>query len=243
MPVRDAEGGPLDALRARGEAFLEAISTEYHAAYAGLKPAPQIQPIYAAHAAAYGDEAFAQALELLQGSVEGSEARRSARLLVDWLLESRVGRDLASLDEREIAWENAAIVALPDGSKEPYQRVPITLGNTRDAAARHTLDDARARLVLAELAPMRQEKLEREHEVVAKLGIAGTYNATWETLSGISLAALRSECEAFLRDTQHIWDDVFPEFLKQGLGITPAEATRADVAALMRAPEFDAHFT
>lgn len=234
---------PLDALRQRGEAFLEAISEEYHAAYAGLKSAPQIQPIYAAHAAAYGDEAFAQALELLHGSAEGSEARRSARLLVDWLLESRVGRDLASLDEREIAWENAAVVALPDGSKEPYQRVPITLGNTRDAATRHTLDDARARLVLAELAPMRQEKLEREHEVVSKLGIAGTYNETWETLSGISLAALRAECEAFLRDTQHIWDDVFPEFLKKGLGITPAEATRADVAALMRAPEFDAYFT
>lgn len=234
---------PLDALRTRGERFLEAISEEYHAAYAGLKAAPQIQPIYAAHAAAYGDEAFAQALELLRGSADGSEDRRSARLLVDWLLESRVGRELAALDEREIAWENAALVPLADGTKEPYQRVPITLGNTRDAAVRHALDDARAKLVLAELAPMRQEKLEREHEVVATLGIAGSYNATWEALSGISLAALRAECEAFLRDTQHVWDEVFPEFLKKGLGLTPAEATRADVAALMRAPEFDAYFT
>lgn len=233
----------LDALRARGERFLEAISEEYHAAYAGLKAAPQIQPIYAAHAAAYGDDAFAQAVELLRDAADGSEDRRSARLLVDWLLESRVGRELAALDEREIAWENAAVVTLADGGKEPYQRVPITLGNTRDAATRHALDDARAKLVLAELAPMRQEKLEREHEVVAKLGIASDYNATWESLSGISLAALRTECEAFLRDTQHIWDDVFPAFLKKGLGLTPAEATRADVAALMRAPEFDAYFT
>ncbi len=234
---------PLDALRARGERFLEAISAEYHAAYAGLKAAPQIQPIYSAHAAAYGDEASAQAVELLRGSADGSEDRRSARLLVDWLLESRVGRELAALDEREIVWENSALVPLADGSKEPYQRVSITLGNTRDAAVRHALDDARAKLVLAELAPMRQEKLEREHDVVAKLGIAGDYNATWETLSGISLAALRAECEAFLRDTQHVWDEVFPEFLKKGLGLAPAEATRADVAALMRAPEFDAYFT
>jgi hypothetical protein len=251
---------PLDALRGRGEAFLEAISAEYHAAYAGLKAAPQIQPIYAAHAAAYGDEAFAQALELFKGAADaesttaGADARaaltesgtaaqrRSARLLLDWLLESRVGRELASLDEREIGWENAAVVTLADGTKEPYQRVPITLGNTREANARHALDDARAKLVLAELAPMRQEKLEREHEVVATLGIAGSYNATWEALSGISLAALRAECEAFLRDTQHVWDDVFPEFLKKGLGMLPADATRADVAALMRAPEFDAYF-
>ena len=234
---------PLDALRERGEPFLEAISAEYHAAYAGLKAAPAIQPIYATHAAAFGDEAFATALELFRGAAAGSEDQRSARLLLDWLLESRVGRELAALDEREIAWENAALVALPDGSKEPYQRVPITLGNTRDAGTRRAVDDARARLVLAELAPMRQEKLEREHEVVAALGIAADYNATWEALSGISLAALRAECERFLRDTQDIWDELLPEFLKRSLGITPAEATRADVAALMRAPEFDAYFT
>ena len=249
-----AAGDPLAQLRVRGEAFLEAISAEYHAAYAGRKPQPAIQPIYAAHAAAFGDEAFSQALELFTkhagatstsafGESSAAATLRSSRLLLDWLLESRVGRELASLDEREIAWENAALIPLPDGEKEPYQRVPITLGNTRDAKVRHAIDDARAAIVQAELAPMRQEKLEREHDVVQGLGIAPTYNATWEALSGISLANLRAECEQFLRDTQGMWDELFPEFLKRGLGITPGEATRADVAALMRAPEFDAYFT
>lgn len=249
-----ATGDSLAQLRGRGEAFLEAISAEYHAAYAGLKPQPAIQPIYDKHAAAFGDEAFEQALELFRKTAratstsafgESSDAAtlRSARLLLDWLLESRVGRELAALDEREIAWENSAVITLADGEQEPYQRVSITLGNTRDARRRHAIDDARAALVLAELAPMRQEKLEREHEVVQGLGIAPTYNATWEALSGISLAGLRKECELFLRDTQDMWDALLPEFLKRGLGITAAEATRADVAALMRAPEFDAYFT
>ena len=245
----------LRSLRTRGEAFLEAISAEYHAAYAGLKTEPQIQPIYAAHAAAYGDDAFGEALELFK-SVESTPAAtsalsengapatlRSTRLLLDWLIESRVGRELASLDEREIAWENAAVVRLADGTEEPYQRVPITLGNTRDVKQRHTLDDARAALVMRELVPMRREKFEREHDVVAKLSIAPTYNATWEALSGVSLTDLRKECETFLRETQSMWDDIFPDFLKRGLGMTPADATRADVAALMRAPEFDAYFT
>jgi len=244
----------LHTLRTRGEAFLEAISAEYHAAYAGLKAEPAIQPIYAKHAKAFDDEAFAQALELFkstegQGSTEAigetgpAATQRSSRLLLDWLIESRVGRELAALDEREMAWENSAIIRLADGTEEPYQRLPITLGNTRDAKVRHTLDDARAKLVMDELAPMRQERFEREHDVVAKLGVASTYNATWEALSGVSLSSLRAECEAFLRDTQDIWDEVFPDFLKRGLGITPGEATRADVAALMRAPEFDPYFT
>lgn len=254
------DGDALDALRARGEAFLEAISEEYHAAYAGLKGEPALQPIYQAHEAAYNDAAFARALELFKdtqpsataGPAQRTDAlaesgdaaaHRSARVLLDWLIESRVGRELAALDEREIAWENGAVVRTADGAEHPYQRVPITLGNTRDAAARQALDAARAELVQRELAPMRLEKFQREHEIVASFGIAEGYNATWEALSGVSLGALRAECEAFLRDTQAIWDEIFPEFLKRGLDLTPAEATRADVSALMRAPQFDPHFT
>ncbi len=232
---------PLARLRSRGEPFLEEISAEYHAAYAGHKRTAELQPLYARHRAAFGDEAVAAALDLLRDP--SPETQRSARALVDWLLESRVGRELAPVEEREIAWENDAIVRLPDGSAEPYQRVPITLGNTRDATARHALDDARAALVMRELAPIRQERFAREHEVVAKLGVAATYNAAWEMLSGVSLAALRAECEAFLRDTQDMWDELLPEFLRRGLGMTPAEATRADVSALMRFPEFDPYFT
>jgi hypothetical protein len=239
--------GPLDALRQRGEAFLEEVSAEYHAAHAGHKVGAALQPIYEKHQDAYGDEAFAMALDLFKGSApaEGaavSEERRSARLLVDWLLESRVGRELAPIEEREILWEGSAVVRTSDGTEEPYQRASITIANTRDGKERHALDDARAALVQAELAPIRQERLELEHEVVAKLGIASTYNATWEVLSGVSLAGLRAECEAFLRDTQAMWDDLLPFYVKKSLGMPLADVTRADLLALMRAPEYDVFF-
>lgn len=232
----------LDALRARGEAFLEEVSVEYHAAHAGLKSGAELQPIYERHRDAYGDQAFAMVRELFAAEPEGTETHRSARSLLDWLVESRAGRELAPLEEREIAWEGSAVIALPDGTREPFQRAAITIANTRDAAARHALDDARAALVERELAVIRRDRLQREHEVVAALGIAPTYNATFEALSGVPLATLRAECEAFLRDTQAMWDELLPEFLARGLGMAPGEATRADVLALMRAPEFDAHF-
>lgn len=232
----------VDRLRARGEAFLQEVSAEYHAAHAGLKPSAALQPIYERHAEAYGDEAWQEAQERLAGAAPGSEDARSARMLVDWLLESRVGRELAPLEEREFAWESAAVIRGNDGYEEPYQRAAITITNTRSATERRALDDARAALVLAELAPMRQERLEREKALIEGAGLAPTYIATFERLSGLSLSSLRGECEQFLRDTQPMWDDVLPEFLKRGLGITPAEATRADALALMRAPEFDGAF-
>jgi hypothetical protein len=240
MPV--TELGALDALRHRGEAFLRDVSREYYAALAGLKAAAELQPIYERHRAAYGDEAYALAHDLYAESLEGTEDRRSARFLLEWLLDSRVGRELAPLEEREIAWEGAALIRLPDGGVEPYQRSSITIGNTRDARERHAMDDARAALVEGEFAPMREERFAREKGLVEATGVAANYNATFESLAGISLDALRGECEAFLRDTQSMWDDVLPEFLRRALDLAPSEATRADALALMRAPEFDAYF-
>jgi hypothetical protein len=96
--------------------------------------------------------------------------------------------------------------------------------------------------VSAELAPLRRDRFQREREYVESVGIAADYVATFEALSGIDLAALGAECEAFLRETQPMWDEVFPEFVRRGLGIQPAEATRADALALLRARHFDAYF-
>lgn len=240
MPRMMEDG--LDALRVRGEAFLVELSREYYEAHAGLKGEAQLQPIFARHARAFDDEALAQVQERFRDAVPGSEAHRSARMLLDWLVESRCGRELAALEEREIAWEAAAVIRGNDGAEEPYQRASITIANTRDKKERQALDDARAQLVAAELAPLKRERLEREHEVVASLGIADGYVATWEALSGFSLGPLRDACAQFLRDTQAMWDDVLPTFLKRGLKLTPGEATRADAIALMRAPEFDAAF-
>jgi len=252
----------LDVLRQRGEAFLVELSRESYEAHAGLKREAQLQPIFAKHASAFDDDALTRVRELFRATAVGastagmlpadpssngpssvvSEAHRSARMLLDWLVESRCGRELAELEEREIVWEGAAKITLPNGTVEPYQRAAITIANTRDKRDRQALDDARAALVARELAPMKLERLQREHAVVESLGIADGYIATWETLSGFELRPLRDACAQFLRDTQAMWDDVLPEFLKRGLGLAPGDATRADAMALMRAPEFDGAF-
>jgi hypothetical protein len=232
----------LDAVRSRGEAFLQDVSREYYSSHAGLKPAAELQPIYERHREAYGDASLEVALDLMRRSAKGTEAARSGRMLVEWLLESRVGRELAPIEEREIAWEGEAVVPLANGGAEPYRRASITIANTRDARERRALDDARAVIVEAELAPMRQERLAREKDLVEKMAIAPTYLDSFDALAGISVRALRDECAAFLRDTQDMWDEVLPEFLKRGLGILPSEATRADALALMRVPEFDSGF-
>ena len=232
----------VERLRREGEQFMEELSREYYDAHSGLKPSAELQPVYEKHREILGPDALAVTREYFEASADGSEERRSARLLLDWQVESQSSRELAPLDEREIGWEADAVVTTADGRRIPFQRVAIEVGNSTDRAERATIERARAALVQRELAPMRRERFQRERDITEALGLAANYNATWELLSGVSLSALRDECAAFLRDTQAMWDEVLPAATKRVLGMRPDEATRGDALALFRAREFDRYF-
>lgn len=232
----------IERLRHEGEQFMEELSREYYDAHSGLKASAELQPIYHKHRGILGGDALDVAREFFQTSAEGSEDRRSARLLLDWQVESQSSRQLAPLDEREIAWEADAVVTVAGGRQIPFQRVAIELGNSGDRRERAMIETARVSMVQRELAPMKRERFQRERDITESLGLANGYNPTWELLSGVSLSGLRDECAAFLRDTQAMWDEVCPRFTKRVLGMSPKEATRADALSLFRAKEFDRYF-
>jgi hypothetical protein len=221
---------------------MEKISLETYLAYAGLKPTAELQPIYKEYEDVLGEEALDLTLDAFRSSSENTDDRRSAQALLDWEIESQAAKPLAALDEREIEWENSAIIHSPDGRVIQYQAAPIEIANTRDRTLRLALDQARAKLVKEEHAPLRLERLKREKEYIESLDVAGDYNASFEAVSGISLSGLATSCERFLRDTDSMWEDTLPQMLKQSLGIKSSQAKRADALALFRASEFDDAF-
>jgi hypothetical protein len=232
----------LRRLRAEGQAFMEAISRESYLAYAGLKKTAELQPIYDQYDRILGDEALELTLDAFRSAEDKTDDKRSAQSLLEWEIESQAAKPLAALDEREIAWENTAVVRSPDGRTIQYQAVPIEIANTRDRALRLALDAARARLVKKEHAPMRLERLQREKEYIESLDIAGDYNTSFEAVTGISLSAIADSCDRFLRDTKSMFDDTFRAVVRKSLGIKPSEAKRADALALFRASEYDYAF-
>lgn len=232
----------LDRLRHDGQAFMEEMSREYYLAMGGLKPTAELQPIYTKYRAIMTPDALGITLEAFRGSTPGTEEHRQARMLLEWLAGLQSGRELAPLDEREMAWETSAMVNLSDGSKIQFERASIEMANSADRAKRLAIQNARAKLVEAELAPLRRERFQRERGIIEELDLADGYNATWELLSGISLSDLRTQCERFLSDTQAMWDETAPEFIRRVLKIEPKDATRADALALFRAHAFDGYF-
>jgi hypothetical protein len=232
----------LDQLRRDGQSFREEISRESYLAHAGHKPVAELTPIYARYAHVLGRDSLNLALELFRSATKGSDEHRSARYLLEWQIEAQASRSLAELDEREIAWESSAYVETEDGRQVQYQEASIEIANEPDRKRRLALDEARAALVELEHSPLRLERLRREKEYVESLGVASTYNGAFEEITGVSLESLASDCSRFLADTQPIWDDVLPLFLRRSVGISTDEATRADALRLLRAAEYDAAF-
>src|SRR5436190_10049728 len=232
----------LDRLRSEGQAFMEEITREYYLSTAGLKATAELQPLYEKYAAILSPDALAMTLEAFRAAPDGSEEHRQTRILLEWLADSQTGRELAGLEERELAWEASAMIPLPDGSRMQYERTAIEMANSQDRARRLEIEKAKSKVVGAELAPLRQERFQRERDIIERLDLADGYNATWDLLSGIEIGHLRAQCEQFLRDTQAMWNDTFPEFVKRVLDIDPDDAHRSDALALFRAREFDAAF-
>jgi hypothetical protein len=232
----------IERLRTEGEEVNTEISREYYLSLSGNKPSAELQPIYAKHAEIMSRDALELTIEAFKGAPEGSEERRAARLLVDWEVDAQASRELAALDERQIAWEAHAVVQLADGQQVPFEKASIEMGNSTDRARRQAIEKARAALVAKELSPIRRERFQREHDITEALGLADNYNATFELLSGVSLGSLRDECEQFLKETQAMWDATLPEALRKNLGIEPREATRSDALAMFRARDLDQYF-
>ena len=78
---------------------------------------------------------------------------RGHRELFEWVVENRVGREVAVLDDRLHSWESAAEVTVNGGERMPYQRVAIAIANEPNRERRLLLDAARRR-VLAEQSPL-----------------------------------------------------------------------------------------
>ena len=235
-------GLSLQRLRAEGEAFMETISREGYLALAGHKKTAEFQRIYAEYEGILGPEALELALEMFRSAAENSDDKRSAQWLLEWEIESQASKPLAPLDEREIEWENSAVIHSPDGRVIQYQAAPIEIANTSDRKLRLALDAARVKLVEKEHAPLRLERIQREKDYIESLGVAADYNSSFEAVTGISLSALAESCEEFLRDTQAMWDDTLPGVLKKSLGIKPSQAKRSDALALFRASQYDDAF-
>lgn len=219
---------------------MEDLAREGYLAYSGQKSELEFQSVYHRYADVLDAETLESCIQRFK-TASNDEDTRTSRAMLEWQVESQASRELAALEEQEVALENSAMITLNDGRTIPYQSAAIEIMNTADRAERNTIDAARAAVVRKKFAPLRLEHLQREKEYVEALGIAESYNRTFEVLSTVSLQGLVNECKAFLSDTSAMWEETARENLHK-FGVPFGEATRADALALFRLKEYDDAF-
>jgi len=216
----------VEALRRRGEAMCRELGLESYRTGAGLSAVSHFAEIFDRYPDLADDRAV--------------EAARGHRELFEWVVENRVGRAVAALDDRLHAWEARARITLPGGESLPYQRAAIETANEADRARRLAIDGAR-RAVLAEPAAMRRERLTLERELLAGLGLGDPVTAR-SGLSGVDLRALGASCADFLASTEDLYRAVLAEETRRELGLAPEDADRTDAAFLFREAGYDEYF-
>ena len=218
----------LETLLARGEAMNEELGREYYLTGAGLKADPEFQAIYGRYGELVSDEALAAARD------SGSLA------LFEWVMDVRVGRLVAPLEEQQLVWEQDAEVSC-NGDAVPYLRVPIELANSADRDYRSALDAARATAGAEALGGLRRERFEREREAIRSLDMGDYVQAVGE-LAGVDLDLLGKAAREFLERTAAMYEDSLARLVRQRMGIAVDDLVRADSAWLFRADRYDAAF-
>jgi hypothetical protein len=216
-------------LEIEGERLHQELGREYYLTGSGHKTEAAFEAIYARYPTLLTDEALACARET------------GDRSLLEWVVGLRVGRAVSGLEERQLAWEQQAVVRV-DGGQVPYLRVPIELVNLEDRAARRLLDERRAELVSAELTPLLKQRFERERDVLGTLGYADYVTAV-SALSGIDLVALSRAADAFLSGTADLYREALGRLVRRRLpGVPVSGLVRSDASWAFRVREFDGAF-
>jgi hypothetical protein len=242
----------LDAYRQSAETFTTDLMREYYRHYAGLRDSFEIEPIYARHAELFTRDAVLALRDLDDratgagngaagnGAAGNGDARRRARMLLDFAVEGYVGEATKAVEE-ELALTEAALTIEVGDARLHFREAPVVQANELDAGRRAEIE--RALLVATEeqLGRHHRELIERQQACAVELGWA-SYVDMCEHCKGIDLRALAEQTAAFARASASSYPKVLDPELHRSLGIGMSELRRADLPRFFRAPEQDRHF-
>ncbi|MGA2286118.1 MAG: hypothetical protein ABSG55_07615 [Dehalococcoidia bacterium] len=232
MPAKRASADRLlDRLDAEAETFSRDLTREYYLNGAGLKEELSIVPIFQRHAALFSKAT----LDALDKAPPDDQRRPPLRAFA---VEGYLENAAKSLSEA-IAARETTDAATWDGKEVPYRALPVLTANEADPARRHALERLRLELTAAQN-PLREERWGVLQAEARGLGHPD-YAALCEDLGDLQLDALAAPLEAFLWDSEKPYRRELARRL-QGIGVSPPEAERSDLAYLFRSPQFDVHF-
>ena len=201
---------------------------EYYVHFSGQKDDFEIEAIYERHGELYSRET----VERLRES--------GNRELLYFAVQGLMGQETKA-EEAEVARREAALELRVGDDAIPYRQSPVIQASEPDPERRAAIELARLEVAAAELTPLQLEAHERAAAIAKELGWDSMLHLC-EDLSGIDLAALEQQTEAFIRATEDIYEPTVEPELQRHVGLGFDELRRSDLPAFFRAPDLDAAF-
>ena len=228
----------LDRYRRRAEEFIGELDLEYYHHFSGQKARCDTAAVYDRYPELF-TRATIDGLEQLYAIAKDDEKRRLAYLLA-FAVDGFLGEQTKHLSD-EIANIEGETTITVDGESIGLRQASVVQGNEPDRARRERIQAARLAATAERLNPLLDTLWRRSHELAVELGYPD-YVELYGTVKGLDYDHLRAELEAFLADTESLYERVMDRLVRERLGFTLKELSYADLPYLWRAEGFDHAF-
>jgi len=231
------EANPLEDLRRRCEAYLEAVHREEYQFASGLKPETDLYDLEKT----YADLASLQTIHLVGELLEKARGEEQSRLFqlldfhIDQLMEAKVSR----LQNRLYRLQGRSILKI-QGTSLPFRRSQIALAAEPDRVVRLLIGSEQHR-VFARFNPLLLEILRTTHATSKQLNSGGHVELCRRRI-GVDLRALGEAAGRFLAETREPYLELLERVAKERLGLALDDLRREDQAYLLGGIEFDESF-
>jgi hypothetical protein len=232
MPSASPTPPDLDAYRAGADRFIAELDEEYYLHYAGLKDRLELEAIYERHS----DLTKLDQVQAVGAAVNGD---RNVRELWHFGCEGYLGNFTREHAEK-LAEIEAELEVTVDGEQIPFRMLRPTMANEPDRAKRQQLDRATWEATEEHLNPIYLDGVEIVRNELPALGVS-TYVELYERF-GFRLRELAAQCEAFLADTERLYEDTLGRASRELLGLSLDELQRWDLQRMIRSPQWDEGF-
>jgi hypothetical protein len=217
----------IEAYSNEADRFIAELDEEYYLHYAGLKDRLELEGIYERHATL-------TELENVQSVGAAVDGDRRVRELWQFGCEGYLGKFTREHAEK-LAELEAELEVTVDGETLPFRMIRPTMANEPDRGRREKLDRAMWEATEEHLNPVYLDGVEIVRRELPSLGVS-TYVELYERFD-FRLKELAVQCEAFLADTEQLYEERMDRASRALLKLSLDDLERWDVQRLLRSPQ------
>ncbi|MCH8028868.1 MAG: hypothetical protein IH874_02920 [Candidatus Dadabacteria bacterium] len=223
-------------IRRFGEKVTDSLSNETVNSASGLETKSDFTTLYRPHRELLEPDTYASLRDLAPAE---EEERTSKSLLLSFLAKSILGSETSTLEDARTGLETSGTIKYGKRKTTPRE-YRVLLKQVAGRAKRLELIQ-NAEGALRGINENAVKMLDRLHSISSALGY-DSYLSLFNEVDGLEIDSLKTQAEAFLKETEYVYRDLLVWFLDKKLGINIKDAKWHDLSYMINSHELSGYF-